>query len=90
MRINDQTLTNNRLFWLHPNLADLFCSASILLARYMTQVRRECKAHASRTHYLFHLGDAPFILEAYLIKRQANNKSCPYTNFTGKGNLPAM
>jgi len=43
----------------HPDLADLLCSASILLARYSTLAKRECKAHASRTHYLSNSGDAP-------------------------------
>jgi len=42
----------------HPDMADLFCSASKMLARYITRARRECKAHASRTHYLFHAEDA--------------------------------
>jgi len=36
----------------HSDLADLFCSGSILLAKHITRARR--------SHYLFHLGDAPW------------------------------
>jgi len=43
-------------------LANLFCSVSILLASYTTRARRECKAHASRTHYLFKNGMLPTVV----------------------------